>query len=195
MSVQDLILQYSTINSLPVEVDNVVSSLRQMGVQDEIYYFWDRELPTTTLRGFLKREEIPFGSETKFHSTITYAVMGNDMERLVCCKELLHILDHEHCKTAVSDEVTALIKKIILPPDLADPFTDGSHVNADRIAIMHALAILFPLKARETLYPFYKHGKITIQKIAELAEIPEYYATFVMSDLWPMMHNIMVRKL
>lgn len=91
--------------------------------------------------------------------------MENEWQRLVCCKEMLHILDP--VGTRKPDDVEALVGKIILPADLQDPFTDGSHALADRVTI------------------------IDLVMIARAMEIPVRSAAIVMSDLWPEIHGLM----
>ena len=117
--------------------------------------------------------------------------MGHEMERLVCCKELLHILDQNYMKVSTPSAVVDLIEKIILPPELVDPFADGIHTNSDRVAILHALAVLFPLSARAILLPPFKDGKLSAQKIAEIAELPVYYIQLVLNDGWLHIHKLL----
>jgi hypothetical protein len=115
--------------------------------------------------------------------------MENEWQRLVCCKEMLHILDP--VGTCKPDDVEALVGKIILPADLQDPFTDGSHALADRVTITYATAILFPIAARQIFLPLYNDKKIDLVMIARAMEIPVRSAAIVMSDLWPEIHGLM----
>jgi hypothetical protein len=120
--------------------------------------------------------------------------MGEEMERLVSCKEMLHILDPDYLKASTLETVDRLISKIILPPEFSDPATDGEHANSDIIGIAHAIAVLIPLAAIEILRPALKAGKISIERIAEIAELPIFAVTVAMSDFWPDLHAHLVKR-
>jgi hypothetical protein len=191
MSAKDLIRKFSGLDYLPVDIDTVVAELRSLGVKDEIYYFWDQNLDHAVLRGYIKIDEYPQlnGHPTKI-AEISYAKMGHEWERLVCCKELLHLLDPEDQRTWKPEDVNRLIEKIILPPDLVDPILDGVHALVDRVAIAYAVAMLFPLKAREIIMPAYQAKKFTLADIEEMAELPRRYVAMVMSDAWLEIHKL-----
>lgn len=73
--------------------------------------------------------------------------------------------------------------KIILPPELQDP-VDGEQVWSDRAAVYQAVAILFPWATRELLMRTFQEGKLTIEDIATMLDLPSRYVRLVMSDLW-----------
>jgi hypothetical protein len=91
------------------------------------------------------------------------------------------------------EEVEKLIEKIILPPDLVDPFTDGLHAATDRVAVAHAIAALFPFAARGILLPKYNNG-LTLADVSVLAELPPRYVAIVMSDSWPEIHAMILSE-
>jgi hypothetical protein len=106
----------------------------------------------------------------------------------------LHILDPAHHRVATKEQVDGLIKKIILPPELADPFGDDEHFDSDRIAQLEATAVLFPLVVRNELYAMYMAGKITLPSVADALELPVEYATTVMSGFWPAVHKSLIDR-
>jgi hypothetical protein len=191
MSATALVRKFAALDRVPVEVNMVVNEIRAAGVKDEIYYFWDQNLDPTILRGYIKHDEYPQPDGAKKRvAEITYAKMGHEWERLVCCKELLHLLDPESERTWKVDDINRLIEKIILPPDLVDPFKDGQHALVDRVAISYAVATLFPFGARQILMPAYQAKKFTLADIEELAELPRRYVAIVMSDAWTEIHKL-----
>lgn len=193
MHASALIRQFSEKRELPIDIEtHVIAALRSMGVSDEIYPFWDIHLSVGTLQGYCHREEIPRGDSSFFMTTIGYAKNGHEMERLVSCKELLHILDPKKCRVDTAEKVYSFIAKIALRGDLVDPFSDDDD-QADRVAVLEALAILFPLAARNELLPFYKAGELTLAQISEYAELPQSYVKIVLSDRWPKIHEILLR--
>jgi len=197
MQVKELISEFSAKETLPIDLKEVEKALRAKGVGDdeEIYYFYDVELPSDTIAGFVHSEKIPYGGDWRLIHTITYAKMGEEMERLVCCKEMLHILDPDYLKAKTLEDVDQLISKIILPIEFANPWNDGQHANSDRIGIAHAIAVLMPLAATEILRPSLKAGKISIERIAEIAELPIFAVTLAMSDSWPDLHAKLIVRL
>lgn len=194
MRASELIKSFSQSYKLPVEIDDVIRFMQEkLGITDEIYPFWDIELDVGTLQGYCHREEIPTGRGSVYHmTTIGYAKSGHEMERLVACKELLHILDPHACRVSTGDAVYALISKIALRADLIEPFSQKDH-DSDRVAALEALAILFPLAARNELMKYYKSGELSLAKIAELTELPESYVAYVLDDSWPDIHDILLR--
>jgi hypothetical protein len=194
MHASALIKQFSEKTTLPIDIDkDVIVALREMGVTDEIYPFWDIHLDVGTLQGYCHREEIPNGDGSfYFMTTIGFAKNGLEMERLVVCKELLHTLDPKKCRVSTAEKVYSLIAKLALRGDLMDPFSDDDD-QADRVAVLESLSILFPMAARNELLPFYKSEEITLAQISELAELPPSYVKVALSDTWPKIHDILLR--
>jgi hypothetical protein len=80
----------------PIDVEvHVKPELVALGVKDEIWFFADAELDPEIIRGPIEHWEwsSPDG-EVHRAADITYSArMENEWQRLVCCKEMLHILD------------------------------------------------------------------------------------------------------
>jgi hypothetical protein len=196
VSVTKLIREFSNRETVPIDIEaEVIPALRSLGVADEIYCFWDHNLDPKVLRGYVKHDTYP-QPDGSSHSVIEvlYGKMGHEWERLVCCKELLHILDPDPIRCAKPEDVDRLIDKIILPPDLVDPVTDIGTLQAatDRLAVLQAVAILFPLAARKVLLPKYAEGRLTLADIEDLAEVPVRYVAMVMSAEWEEIHELLL---
>lgn len=184
MTVAALIRKFADRYHLPVEVEDVVQELRERGIKDEIYFFWDHQISTGSLSGFIQHWDYIIDGEPRRCADITYAKSNNELERLVSTKEMLHILDPAYALVANDAEIEGLMEKIILPPDMVDLATDGIHALTDRVAVAQALAVLFPLAARQALLQPYKDKKISLEAIADRAELPPRYVAAVMSDTW-----------
>jgi hypothetical protein len=194
MLVKDLIEEFSKIDRLPVDLKLVADALRAKDVEDEIYYFHDNDLSPNSFEGSIVREEINYGTDIRFISTITYAKLGEEMERLVCCKEMLHILDPDYVKSRTIEDVETLISQIILPPEFSDPQDADLHTNWDKIGIAHAIAVLMPMTAIEILRPALEAKKITVEEIAEIAELPLFAVNVAMSERWRAIHAALVKR-
>lgn len=193
MTVSKLLEEFSKLDALPVEVEKVIEHVRARGVNDIITFFHDVDLDTKLISGFLKRDEFQKDGKQRFLSTITYGKLGHEMERLVCCKELLHILDPDSSRAHERTQVESLISKISLPPELVDPIDDEQSSN-DRIAILEAMAVLFPLGARNILYDKYMNERVSLAWIAEQAELPAAYVKYAMNGFWPSLLEILIGR-
>jgi hypothetical protein len=197
VSVAALIRTCAAWETLPVDVeDHVKPEFLKFGVKDQIWFFSDPKLNPSIIRGEIQHWEWwDWRPETEpiRVADITYAAqMPHEWQRLVCCKEMLHILDPEGTRVTRPEDIDKLVEKIILPSDLQDPFNDGIHALTDRVAITYAAAILFPLGAREILIQPFLDGRLPLAKVAELAELPPRYAAVVMSESWPEIHEMLV---
>jgi hypothetical protein len=194
VTVSALIRTFSMWERIPIDIeDHVKPEFLKLGVTDEIWFWADPKLNPGIVRGQIQHwdwPETPSPNAKKVRvADITYAEqLPHEWQRLVCCKEMLHILDPMETRVTKPEDIESLIQKIILPADLQDPFSDGIHALTDRIAITYAAAVLFPLAARDLLV-----GKMPLPKIAELLEIPLRYAALIMSDGWPDVHKLLIK--
>lgn len=194
MSRADLIRKFMTWTWGPIDVErDVKPAFLAQGVKDEIWFWYDPKLNPGIIRGLIEHWEFPdqAGKVQRCVDITCAEQMPNEWQRLVCCKEMLHILDTKGTNTP--EDIEQLIEKIILPPDLQDPFTDGAHANTDRVAVTFATAVLFPFAARQILMPVYEAGKLPLPAIADKMEIPLRSAALVMSDVWPEIHKLLIR--
>lgn len=195
MSVLKLINEFAKREVVPVEVDEIVDFIRKLGVADEIY-FWDADFNTDIVKGTLHHWEYPVeGWTVRVADIHTAKSLTIQEKRLAQAKELLHVLDLRVDRVNTLEDVDALIEKIVLPPALIDPTTDGDHVLSDRIAILHVVAVLLPMATRNLLLPKLREGKITLDGIAELVAIPKLYVAVAMSDDWTSTHQSMISLL
>lgn len=131
--------------------------------------------------------------KTVYVADIYYAkTLTTDWSRLVTCKESVHLLDPPECRAATDAEVTKLFDRMALRPELQDPIKDGNATTTDRVAIFQAVALLFPFATRQLLLPKLQAGKLTIRDIQRMVDIPMRYVSFVMSDRWEAVHDVLV---
>lgn len=112
--------------------------------------------------------------------------MSQEMQRLICAKELLHICDSDSAAARSREVVAKQIHDILTPPELLAEMSNlDMEAVADRTGMLRALALLFPIEAREELKKPYDDDKITDDEIAELVELPVQWVNFVMDEHWP----------
>jgi hypothetical protein len=73
-----------------------------------------------------------------------------EWQRLVCAKELIHVMDGNAEKTNTSDELQGLIDKIIGPLSTEDFGLADLMAAKDKLAIYQALGVIFPDAAAPT---------------------------------------------
>jgi hypothetical protein len=191
MSIKDLISLVSSKETVPIDIQDEVIPLVQAisGFGHLDIYFWKKDMNSNLLRGKIAHWEYPDGNGgTRQVIDIDFpASLSLDWQRMICCKELVHILDPIDCRVMTEESFDKLCEKLVLPPDLQEP-TNGLAIWTDRMAVFQALAILFPWASRQHLVEPYRAKKITAEKISELFDIPLRYVYLVMSDDWQKVH-------
>lgn len=194
MRVCDLIKAFADHDEFPIKPVDVARCLIEAGIEEEITFIGvDLDIPI--LRGFIVQTTETRGVyDSAGNGRISKIYYGSNQDiewqRLVCCKELLHILDHEVYRTETREQVTGLIKKIILPPafqSATEPSDgDGAQALFDRVGALQAAAVLFPIAVRDLLLPYYHpDGILTDDEIVRMVGIPQIYVRMVMSEFWP----------
>jgi hypothetical protein len=192
MSVRSLIEHYANGTHLHVRVrdirDYMVSG--ELAIKDRIR-FVGVEIDINVLRGFLhqytKRPLDGSALRPMACADVHYdRRQPIEWQRLVCCKELLHLLDPQGHRTNTPAHVKLQIERIALPPGMETIRTDGMRVWGDRLADLQAIALLFPMEARRVLVG--KVDKIGPDNIARLVRLPEKYVRWVMSPQWEDMY-------
>jgi hypothetical protein len=114
-------------------------------------------------------------------------------QRVICCKELVHLYDDGETVTRTAGDLAHLVDDVIA---MEPPPTAGIRIQglADKIAIFYALAILFPDEMRGDLKDLLDDQAIDHTTIAQLFDIPEYYVSFLMSREWYAVRNVLVRR-
>ncbi len=187
MSLKKLIEIFSCHTKLPVQIKVVVGQIVEMGVQDKITYI-GVDLDVSVLRGQFIRvatERTGVYGDPIYSAEIYYATNQDiDWQRLVVCKELVHLFDGDEASTRTQDELNHLMEMMALSPELQFQKDDGFKVLTDKIATLYAVCILFPKEARDALLDPYQQGLISAGDIARTAEIPEKYIRLAMLRGW-----------
>jgi hypothetical protein len=196
MKTSDLILHFSEKTSLPVDVNELLPVLIANGEDTDIEFI-GVDLDPDVLQGKIKIFHLRNGvySEPRRCANIYYhRGHPSEWQRFICCKELLHLLDPASAQTSTSEQIDELADKIGLPEYMQDPLADGFATNIDRLAEFRAAALLLPFSARSLLLEPLATEKLTLGDIAKMADIPRKYVGLVMSERWPLVHELFVRK-
>ena len=195
MSLLKLIEYFAATTRLPVDPSEVAEQIKLHGYRDEIRFVGVRLPECKALIGMFFSYTRATGvyAEPNVCADIYYDVdQSSEWRRLSCCKELLHVFDAPIRQTHKKEDVLKLINDMSNGMSSHDVNNWGLHGLVDRIALLHALAILFPWSARELLLPEYKSGKLTIEQIATLADLPTEFVKFILGDSWPTLYEVIL---
>jgi hypothetical protein len=197
MKVTELIQQFAVLETLPVDVNDVLKCLRAHGHDDNIEFI-GVDLNPDILQGQIKvfyvRDGLYAADPQRMANIYYHRGHERDWQRMICCKELIHLLDPTTAHSKTPEAIDELAERIGLPPEMQNPGGDGLAANIDRLAEYRALALLFPLAARNLLLEPYRDGKIRLADIARMADIPSRYVGFVMHEVWETAHDILTRE-
>ena len=191
MSISQIIRHFEALGRAPIEITDVLKQIQSV-VLDERVEIEGYNRPATKLRGYHHRYHIPPHPDSALMpervAVAAYSVQQeNGWQRLVCCKELIHIFDREPIRTSSKDEVVRLGHHI----GGGEKFDkiDASNMQGffDQIAVYQALAILFPFGLREAIVT---SGKtIDVPVVANHVDLPMKWVSMVLNDRWPLLRE------
>jgi len=173
---------FACFTRLPIAIDDIRDAILDYGIVDCIE-FADPSMDSSTLYGIMYRFEDlapPYTNRTVARIIYSEELSDLRMIRMVCCKELLHILDNGTAIAESGQEVNELIDNIVLPlePNLPVP------TISDYTGLVRALKVLLPRDALYYLRPKVERGELTVSEVAMLAEIPDSWARLALSEKW-----------
>jgi len=191
MSLEKLIKAFEQIEELPVEITDARDALVALGIQDQIVFNPQDADPSKLCGVFYQFTKHP--SVYAIPELCTLIVYSNRLpvawQRVVCAKELIHVMDGRVEKTRTPADVVALLEKLLGPLSTED-FGLADFVAAkDKFALYQSLPILFPEAARLKAVAKFKAGEKTIEEIADWAVLPVPLTSLVMTDGWPAIHQ------
>ena len=188
MSLEKLLDHFEYVRELPVEIPEVADVLKSLGIQDEITFCPDESIDDTILRGLYyqyTRSDKPY-SEPVFCSLIVYSSkISKEWQRLVACKEMMHILDVGSEKTHTLEGLDGLLNRLLGPLSSEDADIFDIMATRDRLAIYQAIPLLFPEGARLDAIERVESGVLTIQDVADRACLPLRFVALALTKEWP----------
>lgn len=183
-----LVEELNGTETLPVEIPTIRDALVRMGIQDRIVFCSDGEMDPLVLRGlycqFTRRPTL-YGDPERVSLIIYCAKLSANWQRMICCKEMVHILDADMEKTATDEAVVGLLNRLLGPLSTEDFNVFDIMATKDRLALYQSIPILFPMAARERALWDIEHQKKTPQEIADEACLPDWVTPIVLSPQWP----------
>ncbi|OBY08342.1 hypothetical protein BAE36_04330 [Rhizobium leguminosarum bv. trifolii] len=188
MYLKNLLNAVDNLEAMPVEIHELADQLTLAGCQDRILFFPDAELDPAVLRGVHYKYTTRNGvySDPMLTTLIIYAEgLSLDWQRVVCCKELIHTCDSEVERTNTEDEVIGLVDKLLGPLSTENFGVADIMATKDKLALYQALAILFPLAARQQAIDALGAKTRTPEEIASWVKLPLPLVEMVLETDWP----------
>jgi hypothetical protein len=188
MSLKQLLERFDPIRVLPVEIPELRAAIMQIGFQDEIRFIPCAKMNPAQLRGVFyqfTRHPAPYAAPEFWTLIIYSSLMSQEWQRLVCAKELIHVMDGKAEKTKTPEELQGLIDKIIGPLSTEDFGLADLMAAKDKLAVYQALGVIFPDAARDDALQAIGNGSKTRQQVMEQASIPMQFVNLVLADEWP----------
>lgn len=185
---------FAARTALPVKVDEIADWIVSNGFAVKInYHPMDRspEIVSGLIR--VERYKPQYSADELVIADIPYSTqMPETEQRVIGAKEVIHILDGDEYVSASYDQVSNLLSEIVIPPELMTDMAKLTGIGLfDHSGILRALAVLFPMAAREILLDLKGKGHIGDKEIAALAALPEEYIPFLLSGRW----ELLLRKI
>ncbi len=117
------------------------------------------------------------------------------MQRVICCKELMHLFDGEVSLTRTPEDVSDLVDGVLdLSKALSSgPLTTTNQTLLDHMALLMALAVLFPHEIRDDFIAAHDSGRMSVGDIAEEFDIPASCIPTLLNKAWDATRAILLK--
>jgi hypothetical protein len=188
MSIGHVVRHFEGIGKVPVDIKDVLALVREI-CPDEVIKVRGVDVDNKKIRGNCYRYKIADGAilVPRPVSLVVYSTRDDEYcQRLVCCKELIHIVDPDPIVTSKKEEVIHLAERVTKPVKFGASGLNPNDLQVflDQLAKWEALAVLFPFGLWEEVMPKYKKGKVDLETISDWVEIPVEFVNTIMTDAW-----------
>lgn len=172
--------------SAPIIIEGLLDQkIIDITAQDEIFYT-AVELDDKISLGHIKQTRIPKGVYDRDPNWVTQIRYSNKLnvcwQRIVCCKELMHIFDSPEECVNNEEKFAKLLAELESPPLSAD--ASPMFLSEQKTKWM-ALAVLCPLPFRDYFLPLWENGDLSTYDVALALRIPEVAVPSIMGEYFP----------
>lgn len=191
MSLQRVVEAFAGSADLPIEIPEIRDEIVRLGFQDRII-FSGQDADPGKCRGVFYQFTVRDGVYAD--PILTTLIVFNSRlsvpwQRVVCCKEMIHLMDRRIEQTRTSEQVQGLLDKLLGPLSTEDYGIADLMASHDRLALYQALPILFPDAARTAALAEVAMQRKSVADIAEWAVMPAVLVRMVMDENWPVLRN------
>ena len=178
---------FSSRTLLPVKIDEIVAWVKGAGfARDIIFHPMDRD--PSIVAGLVRVDKYrpPYAVDDLVVADIPFSTRISEAEqRVTGAKEVLHVLERDGYVADTYKSLSRLVEEMAIPFELiADMSKLSTPGVIDHGGILGSLAILLPPAARAIIINLKQRGCIGNKEAAALANIPESYVEFLLSDRW-----------
>lgn len=187
MGIKKLESVFATRREVPIEIPEVCDEIVRLGIRDKIIICREPMNPAQCKGLYYRWEEhkAVYGDPEQVSLIVYTSEVDVSWQRVICCKELIHILDSPAELVRTDDEVDALLEKLVGPLS-NDNFGFADFVaSKDRLALYQSLPILFPAAARVDALNLIAQNRATVHSLASQLSLPEGFVRLVLSPDWP----------
>lgn len=184
---------FAASSHLPVRLKDVKDFVLRSGSAGKIIRF-PVDIDELVLHGMLRvyRDVPPYADEERVIAQIAYYQgLDEGYTRLVCCKEMLHLLDSHEQTAETRKKVSQLIEDVTLPIEAVSSLPG----LADHTKLIDALCVLVPTAAGNLLRAAHADRDLSADDLAKLARIPEPFARVVLSERFATLQNAIMNSL
>ncbi|WP_284263104.1 hypothetical protein [Roseicyclus amphidinii] len=190
---RELIEHFSEVEELPIEIDDIVAKIMDLGFQDEIFLF-GADTDPTQVRGafhqFTYRDGVYADPRLVTHIVYSQRV-SLPWQRVICAKELVHIFDPLAAKTDTEEEASLLLDRLVGPLSSEDYGMVDLQAAKDRLALYQALPLLLPHKALTIARDAVQADRATVEQVATWACLPAEFVRLMLSDDWRELNGVL----
>lgn len=181
--------------TLPIELDDITEILVELGYTDEVRFYPVKADPFRIRGAFYQYHYRPgvYADPVKVTLIPYNANDPLDLQRVVCCKELMHLFDTDLEKTDKQEEVPDFIEKVLGPLSTDDYGVADFMAAKDKIAIYQCLPLLLPYAALCQAREAVTSGQKTIEEVAAWAYIPKDLVSFMLDKEWDTLNGVLYR--
>ena len=192
---KELVEKLESRIELPIEVHEIADILIDLGYQDEVRFYAvpaDQKQIRGAFHQFTYRPGIY--ADPQMVALISYN--SNDpieWQRLICCKELMHLFDRDLERTDNEEELANFLDKLLGPLSTDDYGLADLMAAKDKMATYQCLPLLMPRAALQIARQAVADGQKTPEQIAEWARIPVHFINLMLDEQWDTINGALIR--
>ena len=191
---RELIKYFEDRTELPVEVEDIAAAIIKLGFQDNIHFF-DISADLSRIRGtFYQFWYRPGVYADPLMITLVPYNKNDSLEwqRIVCCKEMMHIFDSDLERTDTKEEVPEFLDKILGPLSTDDYGVADFMAAKDKVAMYQCLPLLLPSAAIQIARQAVADEILTIEDVARKASMPASLVGIMLEKEWDTLNGIVI---
>jgi len=186
MSVTFLLEDFCNWPHYVVETTDISSAIVRRAYVNSVNFVPFDESPQDLLGMLVKWEHChPYGTVTE-HVAVCYNLNTPPwLQRLICAKEMIHILENGEAETSSREAFSALLDSLF-PGDTERALIDIFRRQAlhEHAAIFQATNLMFPMPHRERCREKLAKDEMSLAEVASHFDIPEFFAETLLSPEW-----------